>query len=127
MGVSVQMDMSYTTIPVEGNLIKLYVENKMLHLIEDPNSASYEVLYADVDVDNCSSYVDFKEHEIDKCKYPEQVGSPWILMFDGSYSKFGNGVGVFLISLNKEELNFSFKLNFECTNILQNMKHFFWF
>ncbi|KAH9298163.1 hypothetical protein KI387_029845, partial [Taxus chinensis] len=58
----------------------------------------------------------FKEHEIDKCKLPEQLGSPWNLMFDGACSNFGNGVSIVLISPDKKEFNFSFKLQFECTN-----------
>ncbi|KAH9303231.1 hypothetical protein KI387_014814, partial [Taxus chinensis] len=47
VGGSVQMDMSYTPIPIKGSLVKLYGEKKMLHLIEYPNNASYEVLFAD--------------------------------------------------------------------------------
>ena len=36
----------------------------MLHLIEDPNNASYEVLYTSVDADNFVGFVDGKEHKI---------------------------------------------------------------
>ncbi|KAH9291178.1 hypothetical protein KI387_043631, partial [Taxus chinensis] len=63
VGGSVQMDMSYATIPIEGNLVKLYGEKKMLYLIEDPSNASYEVLQADVDLNNFVSFVDFREYE----------------------------------------------------------------
>ncbi|KAH9307058.1 hypothetical protein KI387_011462, partial [Taxus chinensis] len=58
VGGSVQMDMSFSTIPIEGSLVKLYGEKKMLHLIEDPNNASYEVLFADVDADNFIGFAD---------------------------------------------------------------------
>ncbi|KAH9295238.1 hypothetical protein KI387_038826 [Taxus chinensis] len=71
VGGNVQMDMSYATIPIEGSLVKLPGEKKMLYLIEDPNNASYEVLHADIDIDNSVSYVAFKEYEIDQCRYHE--------------------------------------------------------
>ncbi|KAH9311489.1 hypothetical protein KI387_026524, partial [Taxus chinensis] len=66
VGGSVQMDMSYTTIPIDGILVKLYGEKKMLHLIEDPNNASYEVLFVDVDVDNFIGFADGKKNKLDK-------------------------------------------------------------
>ncbi|KAH9309921.1 hypothetical protein KI387_037832, partial [Taxus chinensis] len=56
VGGSVQMDMSYAIIPIEGSLVKLPGEKKILYLIEDPNNASYEVLHADIDIDNSLSY-----------------------------------------------------------------------
>ncbi|KAH9324933.1 hypothetical protein KI387_005111, partial [Taxus chinensis] len=39
-----------------------------------------------------------KEHKIEECKCLEQMGSPWTLLFDGAFSKFGNGACVVLIS-----------------------------
>ncbi|KAH9323752.1 hypothetical protein KI387_018391, partial [Taxus chinensis] len=63
---SVQMDMSYATIPIKGSLVKIYGEKKMLHLIEDPNNASYEVLFADVDVDKFIGFADGKENKMEK-------------------------------------------------------------
>ncbi|KAH9294480.1 hypothetical protein KI387_040316, partial [Taxus chinensis] len=72
VGGSFQMDMYFSTIPIEGSLVKLYGEKKMLHLIEDPNNASYEVLFADVDADNFIGFADGKEHKIDQSKCLEQ-------------------------------------------------------
>ncbi|KAH9325480.1 hypothetical protein KI387_005658, partial [Taxus chinensis] len=54
------------------SLVKIYGEKKMLHLIEDPNNASYEVLFADVDADKCFGFVDGKEHKMDQSKCLEQ-------------------------------------------------------
>lgn len=68
VGGSVQMDMSFSTIPIEGSLVKLYGEKKMLHLIEDPKNASFEVLYVDVDVENFVGFSDGKEHKIEEGK-----------------------------------------------------------
>ncbi|KAH9315166.1 hypothetical protein KI387_023793 [Taxus chinensis] len=68
VGGSVQMDMYFSTIPIEGSLVKLYGEKKMLHLIEDPNNASYEVLFVDVDADNFIGFADGKEHKMDQSK-----------------------------------------------------------
>lgn len=116
VGGTIYMDMSFSTIPIEGNLVNLYREKKMFHLIEHPNNASYEVFYVDVDVDNFFGSADGKEHKIDQCKFLEQVGLPWTLLFYGAYSMFGNGVVIVLISLGHEDFDFSFKLNFECTN-----------
>lgn len=77
VGGSVHMDIYFATIPIEGNLVKLYREKKMLCLIEDPNNASYEVSYADVDADSFIGFADGKERKIDQCKGIEQVGFPW--------------------------------------------------
>ncbi|KAH9303255.1 hypothetical protein KI387_014838, partial [Taxus chinensis] len=52
VGGIVQIDMSFATIPIEGSLVKLYGEKNMLHLIEDANNASFEVLFVDVDAEN---------------------------------------------------------------------------
>ncbi|KAH9303302.1 hypothetical protein KI387_014885 [Taxus chinensis] len=68
VGGSVQMDMSYATIPIEGSLVKLYGEKKMLQLIENLNNASYEVLYTSVDADNFVGFADGKEHKIEEFK-----------------------------------------------------------
>lgn len=62
------MDMSYATILIEGIPFRLYGENKMLHLIEDPNNASLKALYTSVDVDNFVGFFDGKEHKIEECK-----------------------------------------------------------
>ncbi|KAH9294171.1 hypothetical protein KI387_040623, partial [Taxus chinensis] len=84
VGGNVQMDMSYATILIEGSLVKLPGEKKMLYLIEDPNNASYEVLHVDIDIDNSVSYVAFKEYEIGQCRYHEQDDFPETLMFDAA-------------------------------------------
>ncbi|KAH9291061.1 hypothetical protein KI387_044632, partial [Taxus chinensis] len=116
VGGSIQMDMYFSTIPIEGSLVKLYGEKKMLHLIEDPNNASYEVLFVDVDADNFIGFADGKEKKMDQSKFLEVIGFPWTLLFDGDFSKFGNGAGIVLLSPSLEEFVFSFKLNFECSN-----------
>ncbi|KAH9311631.1 hypothetical protein KI387_026666, partial [Taxus chinensis] len=67
VGGNVQMEMYFSTIQIEGILVKLPSEKKMLYLIKDPNNASYEVLHGDIDLDNSKSYVAFKEYEIDQC------------------------------------------------------------
>ncbi|KAH9303232.1 hypothetical protein KI387_014815, partial [Taxus chinensis] len=82
----------------------------------DPNNASYEVLFADVDVDNFIGFADGKENKMDQSKCLEVVGSPLTLIFDGACSKIGNGASIVLLSPSLEEFAFSFKLNFECTN-----------
>ncbi|KAH9308660.1 hypothetical protein KI387_036571, partial [Taxus chinensis] len=90
----VQMDISFSTIPVEGSLVKLYGEKKRLHLIEDPNNASYEVLFTDVDAENFIGFVDGKDNKMEKSDCLDMVGSPWTFLFDGACSKFGNGAGI---------------------------------
>jgi len=39
-----------------------------------------------------------------------------MMYFDGSYSKEGYGVGIFLISPSNEVVTLSYKLEFETTN-----------
>ncbi|KAH9313489.1 hypothetical protein KI387_022116, partial [Taxus chinensis] len=65
------MDMSFSIIPIEGSLVKIYGEKKM-YLIEDPNNASYEVLFVDVDADNFTGFIDGKEHKMDQSNCLEQ-------------------------------------------------------
>jgi hypothetical protein len=40
----------------------------------------------------------------------------WKMYFDGAYLKEGVGAGVVIISPKEEEINFSYKLDFEATN-----------
>ncbi|KAH9290843.1 hypothetical protein KI387_034960, partial [Taxus chinensis] len=84
VGGSVKMDMSYATIPIEGNLVKLYGEKKMLYLIEDPSNASYEVLQADVDLNNFVSFVNFREYESVENKDPKYVVFSRNLVYDSA-------------------------------------------
>ena len=44
------------------------------------------------------------------------------MYFDGSSSKEGFGVGIFLISPSKEVVSLSYKLEFETTNNVIDMK-----
>ena len=40
----------------------------------------------------------------------------WTMYFDGSISKEGDGVGIWIISPNRYSKVYYFKLTFECTN-----------
>jgi hypothetical protein len=46
----------------------------------------------------------------------------WKMYFDGAYSKEGMGARVVLISHKKEEIHFSYKLEFEATNNVAEYK-----
>ena len=48
----------------------------------------------------------------------QRVEGVWTMHFDWSINKEGVGAGVYIISLNREFMVYSFKMTFECTNDL---------
>ena len=40
----------------------------------------------------------------------------WKMYFDGAVNQYGNGIGLFLITLNRSYIPLAVKLNFEVTN-----------
>ena len=52
--------------------------------------------------------------QIEEEKTPEENG--WKMYFDGASNLLGSGVGVVLISLERNHCPFTTKLSFECTN-----------
>jgi len=129
---TLQMDMSYATIPVFREMIRLYRETRLAYMVscqEHPHNHPIYVVDTDLrssiffndvccetseeDVKVALQPVDEKcrttEHEI------EDIGM-WEMYFDGSSNKEGAEVGVWVRSPDKVTYLHSFKLMFKCTN-----------
>ena len=125
------MDMSYATIPLFGEHKKLYRENKPAYVVSIQDKPENHPIYAiDIDLGSSIFYNDFnfeeeqpvwdkqKENECFS-KKQEAFGQEhrgkgeWSMYFDGSISKEGVGVGVWIISPDGEFVVYSFKLMYK--------------
>lgn len=129
---TLQMDMSYDTIPVFGEQRRIYRENRLAYMISSLEYPENHPIYSvETDLGSaifCNDVVDEHFHcEIveKKEKEPKHVSSnemelteeKWCNMhFDGAVSKEGEGAGVSVAGPGFEYKSFSFKLYFECTN-----------
>jgi ribonuclease HI len=138
---TLQLDMSYATIPVFGQQRRLYRETLMKYMVSSQEKPhNYPLYSAHSDLDSFILYndgdmeeqiaqleedtLDPKEgQEITEAKRKEIVISEelpaefWSMDFDGAVSKEGAGAGVWLHN-NKSRYSesHSYKLNFQCTN-----------
>jgi ribonuclease HI len=124
LGGTLQMDLSYATIPVFGGELKrLYRENQLAYIISDAkNSVDHPIYAVDTDFGSCILQID------DSQSTPMQLVKPiepqaddknvsiWTMYFDGASTKDSAGAGVVLISPSKKTISLSFKLNFRATN-----------
>ena len=54
----------------------------------------------------------------------EKIDEVWQIYFNGAYSKSGKGVGIVIISPSKKVYNFSFRLEFEASNNVDEYEAF---
>jgi hypothetical protein len=110
LGGSLQLDMTYATIPVfGGQFTRLYRETRLAFTVSDPhNQNNYPIYIADQDLGNCILSIDddidmcieesCTENKKEKEKIKQDVYSTgvWKMFFDGASSYFGaQGWGVF--------------------------------
>ena len=130
---SLQMDMSYATIPVVGGNKRLYSEKISTFVVSSQQKTDNYHIH-DVDTDLGSSIffnadspydheilaqIESKEDEefakrqeaLEKKQKEEGL---WTMYFDGYVAKIG--AGVYIISLIKDFKALSYKLTFECNN-----------
>ena len=124
LGGTLQMDLSYATIPVFGGEMKrLYRENQLAYIISDgKNFVNHPIYAVDTDFGSCILQID------DGQSTPMQLVKPieqqaeseniavWTMYFDGASTRDSAGAGVVLISPSKETISLSFKLDFRTTN-----------
>jgi hypothetical protein len=126
LGETLQMDLSYATIPVFGGEHKrLYRESQLAYIISDEANPTNHPIYA-VDADLGSSILkltnvpqtplEIRKKPPTMCETPPQVTQVWKMYFDGASSKESVGVGVVFISPSQEVISLSYKLEFETTN-----------
>jgi hypothetical protein len=126
LGGTLQMDLTYATIPVfGGEHRRLYREAQLAYIVSDEANPTNHPIYA-MDTDLGSSLLQFTDEpdpplHIRKQHSPDQGMSPpatsvWKMFFDGASSSIGAGAGVVFKSPSQEIISLSYKLEFEATN-----------
>jgi ribonuclease HI len=125
LGGSLQMDLSYATIPIfGGEFRRLYCEAQLAYIISDNDHSINHPIYA-VDVDLGSSIFHIDNAIQQSLPLTKLVIAPlfvknqnflWKLYFDGASSREGAGAGVVLISPEHEVITPSYKLEFDTKN-----------
>jgi ribonuclease HI len=128
LGGTLQMDLSYATIPVfRGVNKRLYRESQLAYVISDEKNPSNHPIYA-VDTDMGSCILQFDDSLSDTLLLrkpsdhttiqPTEIAEDdlWTMFFDGACTKESAGAGVVFISPSKKASHLSFKLNFKVTN-----------
>jgi hypothetical protein len=128
LGGTLQMDLSYATIPIFGGVNKrLYRESQLAYVISDEKNPSNHPIYA-VDTDMGSCILQFDDSLPDTLllrKPTDQIAvhptettedDLWTMFFDGACTKESAGAGVVFISPSQKTSHLSFKLDFKVTN-----------
>jgi hypothetical protein len=126
LGGTLQMGLTYATIPVfGGEHRRLYIEAHLAYIISDEADPTNHPIFA-LDTDLGSSLLEFTDapdpllklrkqpmvfHEV-----PFSTTFVWKMFFDGASSRDVVGAGVVLVSPSQETVYLSYKLEFEATN-----------
>jgi ribonuclease HI len=124
LGGTLQMDLSYATIPVFGGELKrLYRENQLAYIINDAkNSVNHPIYAVDTEFGSCILQIDDSQSSPLQLVNPteqqtDEKGVPvWTMYFDGASTKDSTGARVVLISPLEEAMHLSFNLDFKTTN-----------
>jgi hypothetical protein len=123
VGGSLQMDITYATIPMFGDEHRrIYREVRLAYIVSDHQNPINHPIY--VIEDEIGSFFfhlndDEPETSVSQCKDQPltiQQNKVWKMYFDGSSSKEGSGAGILLIVPSEEVITLSCKLEFEITN-----------
>jgi hypothetical protein len=108
LGGTLQMGLSYTTIPVFGvEQRRLYREAQLTYIISDEeNPTNHPIFSFDTDLgsnilqltDTPEPPLEIRKQSIAFCEIPPPTTSVWKMFFDGASSKEGVGVGVVFVS-----------------------------
>lgn len=125
LGGTLQMDMSYATVPIFwGEFRRLYRETKLAYIVSDHQNPTNHPIYAKErelgsSILHLTDESDSSTSEILKQQIDEEINDQnsisnqlWKLYFDGSFSR----EGVVLISPTNQVITLSFKLQFLTTN-----------
>jgi ribonuclease HI len=126
LGGTLQMDLTYATIPVfGGEHRRLYREAQLAYIVSDEANPTNHPIFA-LDTDLGSSLLQVTEtpeaplqirkQPILNQEMPPPTTSVWKMFFDGASSSIGAGAGVVFISPSQETISLSYKLEFEVTN-----------
>jgi ribonuclease HI len=125
LGGTLQMDLTYATIPVfGGEHRRLYREAQLAYIISDEEDPTNHPIFS-LDIDLGSSLLQLTDApepppEIRKPSTPCEGSPPttyvWKMFLDGAFSREGTGAGVVFVSPAQETISLSYKLEFEATN-----------
>jgi ribonuclease HI len=126
LGGTLQMDLTYATIPVfGGEHRRLYREAQLAYIVSDEANPTNHPIYA-LDTDLGSSLLQFTDEPEAPLQIRKQLSlnqgmpspttSVWKMFFDGASSNIGAGAGVVFKSPSQETISLSYKLEFEVTN-----------
>jgi ribonuclease HI len=126
LGGTLQMDLTYATIPVfGGEHRRLYREAQLAYIISDEANPTNHPIFA-LDTDLGSSLLQLthapepplklRKQPTSSPKLPPSITPVWKLFFDGASSREGAGAGVVFVSPAQETISLSYKLEFEATN-----------
>jgi hypothetical protein len=126
LGETLQMDLTYATIPVfGGEHRRLYRKSQLAYIVSDEANPTNHPIYA-LDTDLGSSLLQLTEtpnpplqirkQSILNQEAPPPTTSVWKMFFDGASSSMGAGVGIMFVSPCHETISLSYRLEFEVTN-----------
>jgi ribonuclease HI len=126
LGGTLQMDLTYATIPVfGGEHRRLYREAQLAYIISDEADPTNHPIFA-LDTDLGSNLLqltdapelppEIRKQSITFCENTPPITSVWKMFFDGASSKEGVGAGMVFVSPAQEIISLSYKLEFETTN-----------
>jgi ribonuclease HI len=126
LGGTLQMDLTYATIPVfGGEHRRLYREAQLAYIISDEANPTNHPIFA-LDTDLGSSVLQLthapepplklRKQPTISPKFPPSITPVWKMFFDGASSREGAGAGVVFVSPAQETISLSYKLEFEATN-----------
>jgi ribonuclease HI len=128
LGGTLQMDLSYATIPVFGGVNRrLYRESQLAYVISDEKNPNNHPIYAvDTDMGSCILQFDdslsntllLRKPSDQTPVQPTEIAEDdlWTMFFDGACTKESAGAGIVFISPSKKTSHLSFKLDFKVTN-----------
>ena len=124
MGGTLQIDLTYATIPMFGGETKrLYRENQLAYIISNAkNSINHPIYAVDIDFGACILQIDDSHPTSMKLTnttyHPlkEVTTSFWSMFFDGANSQALEGGDIVLIYPLKETIHLSYKLDFKTAN-----------
>jgi hypothetical protein len=126
LGGTLQMDLTYATIPVfGGEHRRLYREAQLAYIISDEaNPTNHPIFSLDIALGSSllqlthapKPPLELRKHPTTPHEFPPSITPVWKMFFDGSCSREGVGAGVVFVSPAQETISLSYKLEFEATN-----------
>jgi ribonuclease HI len=126
LGGTLNMDLSYATIPMfGGGHRRLYREAQLAYNIShEENPTNHPIFAVDPDLgtsmlqltDSPQPPIEIRKKPITSCENPPPNTSIWKMFFDGTSSRVSVGDGVVFISPTQETISLSYKLESEEIN-----------